>query len=138
MLVATLNDRMQRRGEDVLDCCRRGGKGGHERVYAMDDHTADESADDAAEEAAYGDALMKAWDNPAYGQRKRIGAALQAALTTPAAVLAMYHAYNAPDQAEMVFRSDFGAALEEPSPRHFGRNTWPTGNAQLAHGVEYP
>jgi hypothetical protein len=34
----------------------------------------------------------------------------------------MYHAYNAPDQVEMVFRSDFGAALEEPSPRHFGRN----------------
>jgi hypothetical protein len=44
----------------------------------MDDHTADESADDAAEEKAYGDALMKAWDNPHTAQRKRIDAALEA------------------------------------------------------------
>ena len=137
-LVATLNDRMQRRGEDVLIAAVVAAKGGHERVYAMDDHTADESADDAAEEKAYGEALMKAWDNPHTAQRKRIDAALEAALTTPAAVLAMYHAYNAPDQVEMVFRSDFGAALEEPSPRHFGRNYvayWETRNLRMASNI---
>lgn len=137
-LVATLNDRMQRRGEDVLIAAVVAAKGGHERVYAMDDHTADESADDAAEEKVYGEALMKAWDNPHTAQRKRIDAALEAALTTPAAVLAMYRAYNAPDQAEMVFRSDFGAALEEPSPRHFGRNYvayWETRNLRMASNI---
>lgn len=137
-LAAMLNDRMQRRGEDVLIAAVVAASSGHERVYAMDDHTADEPAENEKEERAYGAALMKAWDNPHTAQRKRIRDELEAALATPAAVLAMYRAHNAPAMAGMAFRSDFGAALEEPSPQHFGRNYvayWETRNLRMASNI---
>lgn len=137
-LVAMLNDRLQRRGEDVLIAAVVAAKSGHEQVYAMDDHTADAPADNAQDEKASGEAIMKAWDNPHTAQRKRISAELEAALATPAGVLAMYRAYNEPGQAGMVFRSDFGAALEEPSPQHFGRNYvayWEVRNLRMASNI---
>lgn len=34
----------------------------------------------------------------------------------------MYRADNAPGETKLAFDSDFGAALEEPSPQRFGRN----------------
>lgn len=137
-LVAMLNDRLQRRGEDVLIAAVVAAKSGHELVYAMDDHTADAPADNAQDEKASEEAIMKAWDNPHTAQRKRISAELEAALATPAGVLAMYRAYNEPGQAELVFRSDFGAALEEPSPQHFGRNYvayWEVRNLRMASNI---
>ena len=137
-LVLVLNDRMQRRGEDVRIAAVVAARSGHERVYPMDDHTADAPADSAQEEKAYGEALMKAWDNPHTAQRKRIFDGLEAASTTPAAVLAMYREDNSPAMAEMAFRSDFGAALEESSPQHFGRNYvayWETRNLRMASNI---
>ena len=137
-LVTMLNDRLQRGGEDVLIAAVVAAKSGHEQVYAMDDHTSDAPADNAREEKASGEAIMKAWDNPHTAQRKRSSAALEAALATPAGVLAMYRAYNEPGQAELIFRSDFGAALEEPSPQHFGRNYvayWETRNLRMASHI---
>ncbi|KAB8048144.1 MAG: DUF5694 domain-containing protein [Janthinobacterium sp.] len=137
-LVVMLNVLLQRRGEDMLIAAVVAAKSGHEQVYAMDDHTSDAPADTAQDEKAYGEALMRVWDNPHMVQRKRIGAELVAASTTPAAVLAMYRAYNASDQAEMVFRSDFGAALEEVSPQQFGRNYvayWETRNLRMASNI---
>lgn len=137
-LVAVLNARLQRRGEDVRIAAVVAAKSGHERVYAMDDHTADAPAENETDEKAYGEAIMKAWDNPFAAQRKRISDALEAASTTPAAVLAMYRAHNGPAMAEMAFRGDFGAALKEPSPSHYGRNYvayWETRNLRMASNI---
>jgi hypothetical protein len=81
---------------------------------------------------------MKAWDNRATAERKSTSATLEANLGTPAGVLAMYRAYNARGQGELVFRSDFGAALEEPSPQHYGRNylgSWETRNLRMASNI---
>jgi len=128
---------MRRRNEYGLIAAVVAAKSGHEQVYATDDHTADTSDDDETQKA-YGEALTRAWDNPHTAQRKRISDALAAALTTPAAVLAMYRADNAPAMAEMAFRSDFGAALEESSPQHFGRNYvayWETRNLRMASNI---
>lgn len=71
---------------------------------------------------AYGDALAKAWNNPATAARTEEDSRLEAGLGRPGGVLALYRALNAPNQPELVYRSDFGAALAEPSPQQFGRN----------------
>ncbi|WP_229506022.1 DUF5694 domain-containing protein [Massilia genomosp. 1] len=50
----------------------------------------------------------------------------------------MYRAYNAPGAAEETFRSDFGAALEEPSPQRFGRGYvayWETRKLRMASNI---
>jgi hypothetical protein len=109
---------------------------GHERLYAMDDHTAD--SDDGDNAKASSAAIAKAWDNPATAQRKRTSDALAATLRTPDDMLALYHHYNAPGQAKLIFTSDFGAALNEPSPQHFGRNYlgyWETRNLRMAANI---
>ncbi len=53
-------------------------------------------------------------------------------------VLDVYRAYNAPDQAKLIFESDFGAALTEPSPQMYGRNYvagWETRNLRMAANI---
>jgi hypothetical protein len=50
----------------------------------------------------------------------------------------MYRALNAPGQGRLVFDSDFGAALNEPSPQRFGRGYlgyWETRNLRMASNI---
>lgn len=134
-LAAILEALRQTRSEDYLIAAQLAARSGHERVYPMDDHSSDAPV---ADQAAYGAAVMKAWDNRYTEQRKQASSALQAALGTPAGVLAMYRAYNAHGAAEQTFHSDFGAALEEPSPQRYGRNyvaSWETRNLRMASNI---
>ncbi|WP_255501218.1 DUF5694 domain-containing protein [Mitsuaria sp. WAJ17] len=105
---------------------------GLQRVYSVDDHTADQPdpADPAAQEAA----IRKAWDNEAARTRAAQEKALQAGLREPGGLLKLYRAYNAPDVPALAYRSDFGAALTEPSPQGYGRNYvgyWETRNLRM-------
>ncbi|MBV6323695.1 DUF5694 domain-containing protein [Duganella violaceipulchra] len=134
-LVEILDKLRQKRNEDYLIAAPLAARCGHERVYPMDDHTSDSNV---ADEKAYGAAIMKAWDNPYNATRKRQDDALRGGLGTPAGVLALYRGFNAADAAELVFRGDFGAALEEPSPQHFGRgyvSYWETRNLRMASNI---
>lgn len=134
-LVEMLETLRQKRNEDYLIAAPLAARLGHERVYPMDDHTSDAPVSD---EKAAGEAIMKAWDNRYTAERRMTDEKLQAHLDTPAGVLAMYRAYNAPAEAERTFRSDFGAALEEPSPQRFGRNyvgSWETRNLRMAANI---
>ena len=134
-LVDRLNKQASQRNESFLVAAHLAARLGHERVYPMDDHTADSESPD---QKAAGAAIMKAWDNPATAQRKRTDDALLARIGTPDEVLAIYRAYNAPGAAKLAFDSDFGAALEEPSPRRFGRNYvgyWETRNLRMAANI---
>ncbi|MQA37216.1 DUF5694 domain-containing protein [Rugamonas aquatica] len=134
-LVEILNGLREKRNEDYLIAAQLAARCGHERVYPMDDHTSDF---DVADEKGYGEAIMKAWNNPFSAARKRDDETLRGGLATPAGVLAMYRAYNAGSAAERVFRADFGAALEEPSPQHFGRSYvgyWETRNLRMASNI---
>jgi hypothetical protein len=109
---------------------------GHERLYPMDDHSADSSDGDDAKAA--GEAITKAWDNPATAQRKKADDAVAAQLRTPDDLLAMYRHHNAPGLGKLIFASDFGAAMNEPSPRHYGRNYlgyWETRNLRMASNI---
>ncbi|MDB5960025.1 MAG: hypothetical protein JWP59_1319 [Massilia sp.] len=134
-LVERLNLLQKRPDESYLIAAQLAARLGLERVFAMDDHTAD-SVD--ADPKAAGEAIMKAWDNPATAQRKRSSDALNKAIDTPAGVLALYRAYNAPGQGKLAFDSDFGAQLNEPSPQRFGRNYlgyWETRNLRMASNI---
>lgn len=134
-LVARLTMLTTRRNENFLIAAPLAARLGLERVYAIDDHTADAAI---ADEKAFGAALTKAWDNPAAARRKRIETALDARYGSSEGMLAIYRAYNARGVTKRAFDSDFGAALEEPSPQGFGRaylGYWETRNLRMAGNV---
>lgn len=134
-LAALLNAAAQRRDESYQIAAVVAARSGHERVFPIDDQSAAAPVGDAK---ASGAAIMKAWDNPFTAARKRQSEALEGRLDAPGDVLAMYRAYNAADAAEQAFRSDFGAALEEPSPQRFGRGYvgyWETRNLRMASNI---
>jgi hypothetical protein len=134
-LVGTLEALGTRRDESLQIAAVLAARLGLERVVAMDDHTAD--APDPHQKEA-GAAISKAWDNPATKQRLQHYTALEGKLATPDDVLAMYRAYNDPSEAKLVFASDFGAALEEPSGQGYGRGYvayWETRNLRMAANI---
>lgn len=134
-LVAALDKLRDRRDETSLIAAPVAAALGLERVVGMDDHTAD--APDA-DPKAYGDAIAKAWDNPATAKRAQMDKDLDAKLGDPEGVMALYRALNDPSQARLIFASDMGAALEEPSPQQFGRGYvayWETRNLRMASNI---
>jgi len=134
-LVARLDALATNHDESLLIAAALAARLGLERVHAMDDHTADAPEPD---QQAFGAAVSKAWDNPATARRKATDAALQANLGRPDAMLALYRANNEPDQPRLTFDSDFGAAMEEPSPQRFGRRYlgwWETRNLRMAANI---
>jgi hypothetical protein len=134
-LVGVLVKLETRTDESLMIGARLAVRLGLERLYAMDDHTADSATGD---EKAFGDALMKAWDNPATKQRTAVDKAQEGLLASADGVLAMYRADNAPGQAALIYRSDFGAALNEPSAQRFGRQYvgyWETRNLRMAANI---
>lgn len=134
-LVEQLKKLESRPDESVQIGARLAARMGLERLHAMDDHTADRAVTDRKPYAA---ALEKAWDNPATKQRMEADKAQNAALGTAEGVLAMYRADNAPGLGPLIYRSDFGAALEEPSPQRFGRKYlayWETRNLRMAANI---
>jgi hypothetical protein len=135
VLVARLETLRERRNETTLVAAPLAARLGLERVYPMDDHTSDAPI---ADEEAYGKAITTAWDNPATATRRAMEEAWKDRLGTGDGVLAMYRAYNAPGEARLAFDSDFGAALEEPSPQEFGRlyvGYWETRNLRMAANI---
>jgi hypothetical protein len=134
-LVAVLEKQRTRRNEDTLLAAPLAAALGLERVVAMDDHTSDVMI---ADEQGFAAALRKAWDNPAGARRRKADEAFAPRLGDPEAVLEMYRAFNEPSRAKLVFDNDFGAALEEGSPQHFGRSYvgyWETRNLRMASNI---
>jgi hypothetical protein len=134
-LVARLDKLRASRNEDFSLAAPLAARLGLDRLVAMDDHSSDFVVTD---EKGFGEAIRKAWGNPATAARRRADAALQARLATPEDVLAIYRADNDPSQARLIFDSDFGAALNEPSPQGFGRNylgAWETRNLRMASNI---
>ena len=134
-LVARLQVLERKRDESYLIAARLAARLGHERVYAMDDHTADSMSPD---DKAAGEAIMKVWDNPATKKRMKMDKAMHEKLGTPEGVMAMYRAQNAPGIGKLIFDSDFGAALNEPSPQGYGRvylGFWETRNLRMVSNI---
>ena len=137
-LVNIINKLRERRSEDSLLSAILAAKSGHERLYSMDDHTADMPDADPDDQKASSKAVMKAWNNPSSAERQRLGMEANKELTTPAGVLSMYRVLNQQGMADLTFRSDFGAALEESSPKHYGRQYvayWEVRNLRMTANI---
>ena len=138
-LAASLDALRHERNESGMIAATLAARLGLERLWSVDDHTADTPDDpDPAVGKAYEAAITKAWDNPATAARRAEDARLQAGLSRPGGMLALYRAMNAPGAADRVYRSDFGAALVEPSPQGFGRyyvGYWETRNLRMVANI---
>jgi hypothetical protein len=137
-LVAALKEQRggrRARGEDTLIAAPLAAALGLERVYSMDDHTADSPASDPK---AFDDALRKAWTNPATAEYIRLVEGFNAGLGDPEGLVELYRHLNDPSLARLNYESDFGAALEEGSPQQFGRGYvayWETRNLRMAANI---
>lgn len=134
-LVAALAALETKRNESTLIGAALAARLGLERVWSVDDHSADspDSPDPAVRKAAEA-AITRAWDNAATRQRRAAFDRLDAELVRPGGVLPVYRALNAPTAPMLAYRSDFGAAFGEPSPQAFGRNYlgyWETRNLRM-------
>ncbi len=137
-LIAMLDNLGAGRGEDTLIAVPLAAGLGLERVYAMDDHTADapDRSDDNSK--ASNEALAKAWANPAAAQRIQMDKHFYPHLGSEEGIMKLYRALNDPSHAKLIYDSDFGAALEEPSPQQFGRSYvtyWETRNLRMASNI---
>lgn len=134
-LVGVLEALRVTRNETTLVAAPLAARLGHERLWSTDDHSADQYG---PEPKAYAAAIRKAWDNPATQRRKAMFRDQEARIDTPEKLLAMYRRDNAPDLASIAFESDYGAALEEPSPQGYGRlyvTSWETRNLRMAANI---
>lgn len=138
-LVAALNKLKDRRNETSLVAAVLAARLGLERLWSVDDHSADTiDSHDPIEQKALAAAITRAWDNPATHSRRAESARLEQGLSRPDGLLEMYRALNAPNAPLMVYRSDFGAALIEPSRQRFGRGYvgyWETRNLRMAANI---
>ncbi|WP_339914953.1 DUF5694 domain-containing protein [uncultured Brevundimonas sp.] len=135
-LVTALNRRKDRRNESGLIAAALAARLGLERLWSVDDHSAD--TPDPADPDAYGAAITRAWDNPATHARQEEEVRLTAGLTGENGLLDLYRAYNAPEAPLLVYQSDFGAALMEPSPQGYGRGYvayWETRNLRMVANI---
>lgn len=136
-LVTWLNKRKDKRNETNLISAVLAARLGLERLWSVDDHSADSSPAPSAEKD-YEAAITRAWDNPATKARQVMSKRLEAGLDRPNGLLDLYRAYNAPDAPMLAYRSDFGAALAEPSPQAFGRSYvgyWETRNLRMVANI---
>ena len=134
-LVGVLEQFRVRRGEDTLIAVPLAVRLGLERVWPMDDHSADIMI---ADEEGYGAALQRVWANPAGVRRKTDYERLFAGLGSADGLMTLYRALNARGSWRPVYDSDFGAALEERSPEGFGRGYltfWEVRNMRMAANI---
>jgi hypothetical protein len=138
-LVIALDKLKDRRNETSLISATLAARLGLERLWSVDDHSADTPDPvDPIEAKAFNDAITQAWSNAATQARQVETARLQDGLTTPDGVLAMYRSYNAPEAAMQTYQSDFGAAFMEPSLQGFGRQYlgyWETRNLRMVANI---
>lgn len=136
-LVKELERRRTRHNETYLISAPLAAMLGLERLWSVDDHSADASTP-PEQEKAYEAAITHVWDNPVTKQRMAWDKELTAGLSKPGGVLALYRAYNSPRAQEWAFQSDFGAAMNEPSTERFGRGYlgyWEVRNLRMVSNI---
>jgi hypothetical protein len=108
---------------------------GLERVYLVDDHTADGALPD--EGKAFEDAIAAAW-RIAPSRALARERALEQRLRTGADLLALFRFMNQPDTLRQNIRADFGAALGQASDGLFGRRyvaAWEVRNLRMVANI---
>ncbi|ALN63555.1 hypothetical protein GLA29479_2689 [Lysobacter antibioticus] len=134
VLVASLEKAMLHNDESLQIGARLAARLGLQRLHATDDHTGDNVA--IADEAAYGKAVQTAWEAAAapMGQIHE----REEALIKSGDMLALYRYVNRPDVLRTVVDGDFGSALRDTSPEHYGRlyvAGWETRNLRMVANI---
>lgn len=133
-LVAMLARRGSRNNESDQIAARLAVRLGLQRVYPIDDHTGDNVT--VADESAYADAIRKAWEAgrlKAKSMRDR-----EAELEKAGDMLALYRYINSPAVLRVAIDADFGAAMREASPQHYGQfyvAGWETRNLRMVSNI---
>lgn len=134
-LAADLDARMTTKNETYLVAAPLAARVGLERVFSVDDQS---FVGAPVDEKAYGAAIARAWDNPATRARTAAAKKLYAGIARPGGLLALYRALNSPAVAAQAYRSDWGAALIEPSAPAYGRRYvgyWETRNLRMVANI---
>lgn len=134
-LVAILIKATTSRNESYALAAVLAARLGLERVYPVDDHSADATAIDLGK--PYEEALSRIWATAA---KARLAAMTveEAKLGTPQATLDYYRYHNRPQAATETFASDFGAALADITPESYGRRYvawWETRNLRMVANI---
>jgi hypothetical protein len=127
---------METRKSEGTIAARVAARVGLERTFSVDSQDYYAGPDDADD--AYAAAIAAAWDNPATQTRQKMNDALRANLGRRGGFLVLYRALNAPSQAELIYGSDFGAVLQDPSAEGFGRrylSYWETRNLRMVANI---
>ncbi len=92
---------------------------GHQRVHAVDDHTADSlyQARDPAFEAA----MQQIWKSADSDAEFKVYEPLEKKVLATGDLVAYYRLINAPKTLRLFTRIDFGAALKQETPNLYGR-----------------
>lgn len=133
-LVKKLNQLMVSNNEDYRVAARLAARLGLQRVYPVDDHTGDNIV--ITDEAAYDKAIMQAW--AAGAVLAKDARQHEDELRKSGDMLALYRYINSPDYLRIAIKSDFGAALKDKSPQHFGQlyvAGWETRNLRMVSNV---
>ena len=136
-LVQFLETRRVRKDEVALVAAELAARLGLERLWSVDDHTADAATPKALQKASMA-AIRKAWDNRAGEIRGAAYDRLYANVDKPDGLMAIYRNDNDPATAKLVYDSDFGATFVEPSPEGFGRiylGYWETRNLRMVANI---
>jgi len=122
----------QSKNENILIAATLAARLGLQRVYAVDDHTADGITAKAG--PRLGETMQSIWaqsaDAPVLSKAK--------ALETAGDMLAVYRFYNTVETQRDFIAFDFGAALKHRSPQHDGRQYvawWETRNLRMVANI---
>ena len=133
-LVAGLHKLETRKNENGMIGARLAARLGLQRVFAIDDHTGDNVY--VADEAAYWKTVQEAWNAAsaaAAPMRKQ-----EDDIAKGGDMLALYRYVNRPDGRRIAINSDFGAAMRDPSPQHYGQlyvAGWETRNLRMVANI---
>lgn len=133
-LVTQLHKAESRPNESYQIAARLASRLGLQRVYPVDDHTADGVPVD--DEAAYGKAVQGAWDKAAARAATVLHKGQE--LERHGDMLALYHFINTPAAEQTMAEIDFAAALRDPSPQHYGQQYvagWEIRNLRMVANV---
>ena len=112
---------------------------GLQRIYLMDDHTADWAFDDKSPEGqAYAKALQTVWDVKPVPATRAEYLRRQEHLATSDDVLGFYRFLNAPGTQRETIAFDMGAAARTPSAQPYGRqymSWWETRNLRMTANI---
>ncbi len=101
-LVTILSKFADRHNETGLIAAALAARLGLERVWSVDDHSADTPDDtDPATQKAAEAAIARAWANPATAERAAADKRLEAGIALPGGILALYRAMNTRDAPQL-------------------------------------